>query len=130
MSNAMTKAAGLAAAAAASGALLVAAPAAAHASTTATHTGSVRPAVVFQCPSNYVEFHLSNGSHACFEGGFAVIYRNVNLCGVDWIDTGNNWAAWWWGLGLPTNEYEPGTPPWSVWTPGLPICVSQLAIDT
>jgi len=108
----------------------VAAPAAAHASTTAAATtGSARPAVVFSCNSSNVEVHFSDGGYYCLSGSPAP-WENLGWCGVDWIDTGNNWAAVWWGLGLPTNEYQPGMPPWSVWAAGLPVCVNQIAINT
>jgi hypothetical protein len=130
MSTVMKKVVGLAGAVAAGGALLVAAPAAAHASTTTSTTGSVHPAFVFVCDPSQVDVHMSSGVDICFNGGRAWLDQNLKLCGVFSIDTGNNWVAVWWGLSLPTNQYEPGMAPWTVWTPGLPVCVNQLAINT
>ena len=131
MSTARTRVAGLGVAVAAAGALLAAAPAPAHAGTAATTTtaGGVRPAgVVYGCWDGMVDVHMGNVDE-CLKGGYA--HRvTLNQCGIDWVDSGNNWVAFWWGLALPPAYYAPGMQPWSVWAGGLPVCIGDIAIDT
>ena len=123
MIKTLMKAAGLTAAIAASSGVLVAAPASAHAA-----PAKVQPAVTRECPSGDVDVHFSSGPDNCYFGTLQII--QVALCHVTWVDTGNNWAAVWWGYTWTGGNYQPGMPPWTTFAPGGEFCVQQLAINT
>ncbi|NUS02866.1 MAG: hypothetical protein HOV97_09880 [Nonomuraea sp.] len=124
MRTTLRNAAKLAAAVAAGGGLLVAAPAAAQAST----NGTVRPAVTNVC-GGWVEVHYANGGHVCLGNGIWKPNPSPS-CGVDWINTGNQWAAFYWGPWAPASTYQPGMGPGSTWWGGSPVCVSEVDVNT
>ncbi|GAA1967258.1 hypothetical protein GCM10009838_26790 [Catenulispora subtropica] len=110
----------MAAVLAASGGLLVAAPAAGHA--------AVRPAATNACGGD-VDFHTSNGLDLCLKGGYArTVY--LNTCGITSVNTGSNWVDWTWGINLSLGHQQPGTAPWTTWTPGMSVCIGKVDIDT
>jgi hypothetical protein len=108
---------------AASGGLLVTAPVAAHAGT----NGIVHPAVTNTCSGGAAELHYANGRSICISGKGSPI---INDCGFDWVNTGNNWVAFYWGAWLPATNYQPGMGPGSTWWGGSNFCIGQVDINT
>ena len=112
----------LAAAVAASGGLLVTAPVAAQAST----NGTVRPAVTNNC-GGWVDLHTPSGYNLCLNRSGI---WHVDLCGFDWINSGNQWVAFYWDPWLPATKYQPGMGPGSTWWGGSTFCVGEVDINT
>ncbi|NUP49079.1 MAG: hypothetical protein HOW97_17505 [Catenulispora sp.] len=113
----------------ASGGLLVISPVATQAATRTATTGVVTPAVTRHCASNEVELYTaSTNVHTCLLGGYA---HSVNFyeCNFDWVNTGNNWVAFTWGVNN-YSSYQPGMAPWTTWSIGQPVCIGRIDIDT
>jgi hypothetical protein len=117
MSGVTTKAKSFAAVLVASGGFLLAAPMAASAAPAGSPPNNC---------SGLVDLHQYSGVDVCLKtpGG------TLNLCDIDYISNGNNWVAFYWGLGLPANNYHPGTGPGSWWAGGTPWCIGTVNINT
>lgn len=123
----MKKAATLTAGVVASCGLMMAAPAAAHASSTTATPHAISPhaisphAVTPNCGAA-VEVYLYTGDFFCITSN-GIHY--VDICDVDWVGTGNQWAAWIYGNGI----YHPGMAPGNYWN-GYGTCISRIDVNT
>ncbi|GGY13039.1 MULTISPECIES: hypothetical protein [Streptomyces] len=110
------KAAQLTAGVVASCGLMLAAPATAHASSgpTAATPHVMRPNATTPNCGLAVEVHFYSGDWSCISSN-GIHY--VDFYNVNWVETGNQWAA----LVYNGGNYQPGMPPGTFWNKGNSI---------
>lgn len=120
----MKKAAKLTAGVVAGCGLMVAAPAAAHASSISTTPTphAISPHATTPNCGLAVEVYFNSGDYTCITSN-GIHY--VDYCDVDWIGTGNQWAAWVYG----NDQYHPGVGPGNYWYADG-YCISRIDVNT
>jgi hypothetical protein len=68
-----------------------------------------------------VEVHFYSGDYSCITSN-GIHY--VDFCNVNWVETGNQWAA----LIYDGGDYQPGMPPGTYWDNGS--CISRVDVNT